>query len=223
MLVKATTVLVSIVSVALMLFGTVQMHRVSNETYGPMPTNSETEEQKLPDDILKFRKEKLMTPVTVDKIETWLGEPTTEEPTTKTEVPKVVPTFVNEERVCVLIDDICNETGFERPGLIKAMVYCESGFNKNCISQADARGLMQITPKWFGELMTQYGVKDLCVDEAGNLRIGIHWMDYLITKYNGDLHKALVAYNRGESVVDQVGVRQSKYSQKVLRIANGYN
>ena len=127
-----------------------------------------------------------------------------------------------ELRVCKLIDKICKEMNFKHVSLIKSMVYCESGFDKNSVSSCNAQGLMQITPRWFGESMAKYGVTDLCADEAGNLRIGIEWIQHLLEKYDGDAHKALVAYNCGESEVDEKGRTYSSYSYKVLKIAGDY-
>lgn len=130
--------------------------------------------------------------------------------------------FPEEERVCLLIDEVCRELGFDRPSLIKAMVYCESGFDKTQISSEDARGLMQITPVWFGKLMAEYEVTDLCADERGNLLIGVRWIQYLMYKYSGDVNKTLVAYNLGESRVDRGGITQNGFSTKVLRIEGEY-
>lgn len=124
--------------------------------------------------------------------------------------------------VCQWVDDICKEQGFNNPALIKAIVHCESSFNQYSVSSHGAEGLMQIIPKYFGKLMSEYGVTDLCADEIGNLRIGIHWMQYLIAKYDGNLSKALVAYNCGESVVDVKGRTSNSYSKKVLNIVGDY-
>lgn len=132
---------------------------------------------------------------------------------------------MGEKRICDLIDTVCLELDFDQPALIKAMVKCESNFDKTAVSSAGCKGLMQITPRYFGELMKEYGVTDLCADELGNIRIGVHWMRYLITKYGSDHHginKALVAYNCGESVVDKKGLTSSGYSNKILRIVGDY-
>ena len=146
------------------------------------------------------------------------------ETTTTTEVifEEETKPLTNEERICSMVDDICKEMEFDKPELIKSMIYCESSFNKNRISHAGARGLMQITPRWFGELMKEYNVTDLCEDEEGNIRIGIFWINRLINKYDGDIHKALVAYNCGESYVYKNKSTSSSYSRKVIRIAGEY-
>lgn len=150
-----------------------------------------------------------------------LQEKSTQEKIITTEQETQTPP-TNEERVCILVDKICDEMNFNNSSLIKGMIYCESSFNKNCISSAGSMGLMQITPRYFTELMEMYSVTDLCNDEVGNIRIGIHWINYLINKYEGDLHKALVAYNCGESYVDVRGYTESGYSRKVLRMAGEY-
>lgn len=137
-------------------------------------------------------------------------------------IPESQSGITNKERVCTLIDAVCDDMDFEDTALIKAMVQCESNFNKDAISSYNAQGLMQITPRWFGELMNEYGVTDLCSDEAGNLRIGIHWIRHLLNKYSGNIEKALVAYNCGESAVDHRGVTSNTYSRWVLRIRGDY-
>lgn len=137
-------------------------------------------------------------------------------------VKQKTPITSNEERVCALIDDVCKELGFSDTALIKAMVSCESSFDTTSVSSCNSQGLMQITPRYFKSLMERYEVTDLCKDEVGNLRVGIHWISHLINKYNGDVHKALVAYNCGESVVDNRGVTSNGYSRWVLRTAGDY-
>ena len=133
------------------------------------------------------------------------------------------PVFTGEKgKIIGLIDELCTAADFDNPALIKAIVHCESSFNQYSISSCGAEGLMQIMPKYFGKLMSEYGVTDLCADEIGNLRIGIHWMQYLIAKYDGNLSKALVAYNCGESAVDVKGRTSNSYSKKVLNIVGDY-
>lgn len=133
------------------------------------------------------------------------------------------PVFTGDKgKIIGLIDELCTAADFNNPALIKAIVHCESSFNQYSISSYGAEGLMQIVPKYFGKLMFEYGVTDLCADEIGNLRIGIHWMRYLIAKYDGNLSKALVAYNCGESVVDVKGRTSNSYSKKVLNIVGDY-
>ena len=124
--------------------------------------------------------------------------------------------------VCQWIDGICKDQNFNNPALIKAMVQCESSFNPKSISKYGCEGLMQITPEYFHDRMAKYAVHDLCEDPYGNLQVGIDWVKALVEKYNGDLGKVLVAYNCGESVVDNKGITSSGYSEKILRIVGDY-
>lgn len=139
----------------------------------------------------------------------------------KTIVATPVLKLTNEERVCILIDRLCEEYEFNDPALIKAIVMCESSFNKNSVSAYNARGLMQITPRWFIDDMEKFGVSDLCADEVGNLTIGINYMKELINNNHGNVSKALVAYHDGGSVVEN-GTFSTAYSKRVLRVAGGY-
>ena len=137
-------------------------------------------------------------------------------------VPTKIHKYTTEERVCILIDDVCKELDFDNPALIKAIVLCESSFNTKSISSKNAQGLMQLTPRWFLKEMEQFGVTDLCKDEVGNLKIGISHIKGLIKAYNGDVSMALVAYHDGGSAV-QRGINSTVYSRRVLRAVGGYS
>lgn len=82
--------------------------------------------------------------------------------------------------------------------LIASMIEQESGFNPWAVSHRGAVGLMQLLPST-GRL---FGVSDL-FDPEQNLRAGINYILYLLNRYDGDLEKALAAYNAGPAVVDR--------------------
>lgn len=160
--------------------------------------------------------------VFVEKVKT---EPSPSEAET---TPKQVDVEVTSEPinykkiVCQWVDDICKEQGFNNPALIKAMIECESQFNPKSLSSKGCEGLMQITPRYFVELMKKYAVADLRKDARGNIEIGVDWVKTLVKKYDGDLSKVLVAYNLGESKVDVHGIYSNRYSKKVLNIVGDY-
>lgn len=88
--------------------------------------------------------------------------------------------------------------------LIYAIIKCESGFNSDAHSHADAQGLMQITPdtfKWL-KLHTREKNDDInkLKDPAVNIMYGTLFISLLREKY-GDEEVALSAYNAGETVV----------------------
>lgn len=78
----------------------------------------------------------------------------------------------------------------------------ESGFDKDAVSSAGARGLMQLLPstaKWIAELMDWEYQDDLLFDASYNIRLGTWYVHYLRTKFDGDWW--IAAYNAGEGRV----------------------
>src|SRR5688572_11088598 len=88
------------------------------------------------------------------------------------------------------------------PELAFRMVKLESDFNPRAISRVGAVGLVQLMPstaKLFDKNITR---EDLFNPEV-NARIGFRYMRRLIGLYKGDVRLALLAYNLGESRVDE--------------------
>jgi len=84
------------------------------------------------------------------------------------------------------------------PDLVLAVVAVESAFRPDAVSAKGAQGLMQLMPKTAAEL----GVKD-AFDPADNLDGGTRYLLFLLTLYDGDLPKALAAYNAGMGAVSR--------------------
>jgi hypothetical protein len=84
------------------------------------------------------------------------------------------------------------------PDLVLAVVAVESAFRPDAVSTKGAQGLMQLMPKTAAEL----GVKD-ALDPAENLDGGSRYLLFLLTLYDGDLEKALAAYNAGMGAVSR--------------------
>ncbi|HET6725966.1 MAG TPA: lytic transglycosylase domain-containing protein, partial [Gammaproteobacteria bacterium] len=91
------------------------------------------------------------------------------------------------------------------PELVLAMIQVESDFRRFAISSAGARGFMQVMPFWLDEIGQS---KANLFEAQTNLRIGCTILRYYIEKANGDLRKALAAYNGN--------VNSYAYSDKVL-------
>ena len=103
------------------------------------------------------------------------------------------------------------------PELVLAVAGVESAFQVRAVSPKGAQGLMQLMPGTARDL----GVTDP-LDPAANLDGGTRYLRDLIAKYNGDLTKALAAYNAGPGAVARhQGVppyRETQdYVKKVLR------
>ena len=86
------------------------------------------------------------------------------------------------------------------PALIRAVISAESGYNTGATSRKGAQGLMQLMPG----TAQQLGVRD-AYNPKQNLEAGVRYLRALIDKYDGDLDKALAAYNAGEGAVERAG------------------
>ena len=86
------------------------------------------------------------------------------------------------------------------PALIRAVIAAESGYNPSATSRKGAQGLMQLMPG----TAQQLGVHD-AYNAKQNLDAGVRYLRALLDKYNGDLDKALAAYNAGEGAVERAG------------------
>jgi soluble lytic murein transglycosylase len=91
------------------------------------------------------------------------------------------------------------------PALIAAVIYAESRFDPEVVSEAGAIGLMQLLPetgKWIAATGGEpFRVKDL-YDPKVNVRYGSFYLDRLLKKY-GDVRFALAAYHAGQGNADR--------------------
>lgn len=85
------------------------------------------------------------------------------------------------------------------PALIRAVIQQESGWRTDAVSRKGATGLMQLMPATAAE----HGVDPL--DPEQNVDTGVKILRRLLEKYNGDLDRALAAYNAGEGAVKRAG------------------
>lgn len=78
------------------------------------------------------------------------------------------------------------------PELVLAVIEVESNFDRFAISEAGARGLMQVMPFWRKEIGHR---KDNLLDIATNLRFGCTILRHYIDQEKGNLTRALARYN----------------------------
>lgn len=83
--------------------------------------------------------------------------------------------------------------------LVASIVQVESRFAHNAVSPRGAVGLMQVLPST-GQL---YGVADLATldDPHVNLDVGCRYLGRLLKDFDGDLERAVAAYNAGPATV----------------------
>lgn len=84
------------------------------------------------------------------------------------------------------------------PALLAAIAEQESGFNQSAQSGTGAMGIMQLMPD------TAEGVGVDPSDLRGNLEGGAKYLRQMLDKYDGDVEKALAAYNAGPGSLDSV-------------------
>ena len=105
------------------------------------------------------------------------------------------------------------------PELVRAVIKAESNGNPQAVSRKGALGLMQLMPSTAMEL----GVKDV-FSPQDNLDAGVRYLRSLLQRYNGDLDRALAAYNAGAGAVDRArGVPRYRETQDyVKKITKSY-
>jgi soluble lytic murein transglycosylase-like protein len=85
------------------------------------------------------------------------------------------------------------------PTLLSALVWQESRWNPQAVSPKGAMGLAQLMPATARDL----GVNP--ADPVQNLQGGARYLRYLLDTFNGDVEKALAAYNAGPGRVRSAG------------------
>jgi soluble lytic murein transglycosylase-like protein len=85
------------------------------------------------------------------------------------------------------------------PALVAAVAWRESAFNAKAISPKGAKGIMQLMPQ------TARAYCAAPCSASQNVEAGTAYLQALMQRYDGDIVKALAAYDAGPRAVDRFG------------------
>jgi len=88
------------------------------------------------------------------------------------------------------------------PELAFRLVRLESDFNEHAVSKVGAIGLTQVMPST-ARLLDKAITRDSLFNGTTNMRLGFKYLRSLMRLYKGNVHLALLAYNRGEDAVSR--------------------
>lgn len=123
------------------------------------------------------------------------------------------------DRYAAKIDELARRFDLS-PSLLEALVWQESRWRENAVSSAGARGLAQLMPSTARYL----GVDPH--DPLANLEGGARYLREQLDRFDGDLEKALAAYNAGPGRVITAGgipnIRETRHYVAAImgRLAN---
>jgi soluble lytic murein transglycosylase-like protein len=106
---------------------------------------------------------------------------------------------VSPEKIREIVDEGAKQSGLDT-ALVRAVVRQESAYNPWATSTKGAQGLMQLMPS----VQAQFGVTDP-YDPKQNVGAGTRLLKQLLDQFDGDLPRALGAYNAGSARVEQWG------------------
>jgi soluble lytic murein transglycosylase len=96
------------------------------------------------------------------------------------------------------------QTNAVDPFLVEAVMRQESLFDPEARSPANACGLMQLLPQTAARVASKGRVDPAVLFEPEtNIELGTHYLNGLLSRFGGDVLKAVAAYNGGEAAVQK--------------------
>ncbi len=126
-----------------------------------------------------------------------------------------LPQLVRENSKPTSYDDIIQQAANEynlEVNLIKAVIQVESSFKRYAVSDAGARGLMQLMPDTAAGL----GVRD-SFDPRQNIMGGAAYLRRQLDEF-GDIRLALAAYNTGPNRIKDLDISDADDTKEYRRI-----
>ena len=130
----------------------------------------------------------------------------------------VSPSIIPPGDISMLIARASMRYGVEK-NLIRAVIQAESDFCPSAVSPAGAQGLMQLMPSTSSDL----GVTNP-FDPEQNIMAGTRFLKNMLTRYGGDIDKALAAYNWGPGNLDRKkGLLPKETQQYIAKVRHLLN
>ena len=140
---------------------------------------------------------------------------------TKTEKVEIIATYnvPLDTELQLFIINKCEEHHID-PAVVMSIIDVESDFDADAVGDnGSSTGLMQIQARWHQERMGKFGITDL-LDPYQNVTVGIDYLAELVDSYDGNMEKALMAYNAGQlgayNNYFSRGIYSNEYSKEVL-------
>ncbi len=135
-----------------------------------------------------------------------------------------LPSFLARSKYPLKYQEIVKEeSGINKldPALIASVIYNESRFNPEAVSNQEAIGLMQLQVPTARDVYNKPIDQTKLKDPKINIKIGVKYLKGLIKRYQEE-ELALVAYNLGPTALDfklKEGIDRKDVNRKDLRIA----
>lgn len=101
------------------------------------------------------------------------------------------------------IRETSEEFGVEKY-LVAALIRAESNYDKDAVSSAGAKGVMQLTDETASFCAKKLGMEideDDIYNPEINIKLGVFYLKRMLEMFEGDETKAIAAYNAGEGRV----------------------
>ena len=125
---------------------------------------------------------------------------------TATVVPVAAPEPTNTRLGAADVQSVAAAHGVS-PSLATAIAWQESGFNNNMVSNANARGVMQVMPGTWDYVQRNLANRQLNPNSASdNVTAGVLYLRSLLNQTGGDESSAIAAYYQGLGALRSRGV-----------------
>ena len=163
-------------------------------------------------------------PKSIAKTTKTTKQPTKKQSSSSSTSTKLYTNIPLSARFQKYIDGKCKSYGIST-NVVMGCIRTESNFQTQIMGDnGKAYGLMQVQKQWHRARMKKVGATNL-LDPYDNVAVGIDYLAELYKIYNGNWHKALMAYNGGHAYCKRrlrMGLVNSPYSRRVMGYAEDF-